>query len=147
MVPERWQRVEAVFQAALDRAPHERASFLEQACGSDVELKSETVTLIAAYEHAGDFIEQPALVHDARVIFSETAAENIGREIGAYRLIDRLGAGGMGEVYLAEDSRLDRLVAIKILPVHFASDDERLARFQRGASSVRAKSSQHPYHP
>jgi len=138
MIPDRWQRVEAVFQEALDRPPQERASFLEQACHGDAELKSETATLIAAHDQAGDFIEQPALVHDARVIFNETAAENIGREIGAYRLVDRLGAGGMGEVYLAEDHRLDRLVALKLLPVHFASDDERLARFQREARAASA---------
>src|SRR6185312_6226322 len=88
--------------------------------------------------NAGDFIEQPALVHDAQIIFSHTDGNNIGREIGTYRIVDRLGAGGMGEVYLAEDGRLDRLVALKLLPAYFASDDERLGRFQREARSASA---------
>jgi serine/threonine protein kinase len=135
---DRWQEVEAIFQDALDRPAHERASFLEQTCLDDVELRNEAATLIVAHDNAGDFIEQPALVHDAQIIFSHTDGNNIGREIGSYRIVDRLGAGGMGEVYLAQDSRLDRLVALKLLPAYFASDDERLARFQREARSTSA---------
>ncbi len=118
--------------------PHERASFLDQAFSDDEDLRSETATLIAAYDDAGDFIEQPAIVHDARIVLGHQQGNNIGREIGVYRIVDCLGAGGMGEVYLAEDSRLDRLVALKLLPAYFASDDERLARFQREARTASA---------
>ena len=138
MTPERWQKVEAIFQDALDRPAQERASFLEQACRDDDELRNEADTLLAAHESAGDFIEQPALSHDARFIFAQTGGDKVGNEVGAYRIVDRLGAGGMGEVYLAEDSRLDRLVALKLLPAYFAADDERLARFQREARSASA---------
>ena len=133
-----WQKVEAIFQDALDRPADERDSFLEQSCLDDAQLRNEAATLIAAHDKAGDFIEQPALVHDAQIIFSHTDGNNMGREIGSYRIVDRLGAGGMGEVYLAEDSRLNRLVALKLLPAYFASDDERLARFQREARSTSA---------
>ena len=138
MTPDRWQKVEAILQDALDRPPQERASFLDQAFSDDEDLRSETATLIAAHDDAGDFIEQPALVQDARIILGQQLGTNIGREIGAYRIVDCLGAGGMGEVYLAEDRRLDRRVALKLLPAYFASDDERLARFQREARTASA---------
>ena len=138
MTPDRWQKVEAILQDALDRPPHERASFLDEAFSEDEDLRSETATLIAAYDEAGDFIEQPAIVQDARIVLGHQQGNNIGREIGVYRIVDCLGAGGMGEVYLAEDSRLDRLVALKLLPAYFASDDERLGRFQREARTASA---------
>lgn len=138
MTPERWQEIEAVLQEALDRPPLERASFLDDACAGDEELKEEANSLISAYDEAGDFIEQPAIAQDARVLVGGDTDGNIGREIGPYRIIERLGAGGMGEVYLAQDARLSRLVALKILPAYFASDDARLRRFQSEARAASA---------
>ena len=101
MTPERWQQVEAVLQEALDRPPLERASFLDHACGGDEELKEEASSLIAAYDEAGGFIEQPAMAQDAHVLLGVDTDANRGRQVGPYRIIDRLGAGGMAEVYLA----------------------------------------------
>jgi hypothetical protein len=138
MTPERWQEVENVLQAALDRPPQERAAFLEEACGDDEELKDEASQLLTAHDEAGDFIEQPALATDAHVLLSGAPEVNTGRIIGPYRIIEELGAGGMGEVYLAQDTRLARLVALKILHSFFASDDERLRRFQREARAASA---------
>ncbi|HEY3039386.1 MAG TPA: serine/threonine-protein kinase [Pyrinomonadaceae bacterium] len=138
MTPERWQKIENVLQAALDRAPHERTSFLDDACLGDPKLKEEATSLIDAYDEAGDFIEQPALVQNARVLVGDDLDSKLGRSIGPYNLIERLGVGGMGEVYLAEDTRLDRLVALKILPAYFASDVNRLRRFQREARAASA---------
>jgi len=138
MTPERWQEIEAVLQQALDRPPLERASFLDEACAGDEELKEEANSLISAYDKAGDFIEQPAIAQDARVLVDDDTDGHIGREIGPYRIIERLGAGGMGEVYLAQDARLNRLVALKILPAYFASDDARLRRFQSEARAASA---------
>jgi len=138
MTPERWQEIEAVLQEALDRPPLERASFLDDACAGDEELKEEANSLISAYDEAGDFIEQPAIAQDARVLVGSDQDHKIGREIGPYRIIERLGAGGMGEVYLAEDARLNRLVALKILPAYFVSDDARLRRFQSEARAASA---------
>src|SRR5947199_2644057 len=138
MTPERWQQVEEVLQAALDRPPHERASFLNEACSTDEELRQEANSLIDAYDEAGDFIEEPDIAHDAHVLISKHQQNNIGREIGPYQIIERLGAGGMGEVYLAQDRRLDRQVALKILPAYFVSDEVRLRRFQREARAASA---------
>ena len=135
MTPERWQEVEAVFQEAVDRPPLERASFLDQACAGDEELKLEANTLIAAHDEAGGFIEQPAMAQDAHVLLGDGS---LGRQIGPYRIIEQLGAGGMAEVYLAEDTRLNRLVALKLLPVYFASDAARLRRFQSEARAASA---------
>jgi serine/threonine protein kinase len=138
MTPERWQEIEAVLQRALDRPPVERASFLDDVCAGDEELKEEANSLITAYDEAGDFIEQPAIAQDARVLVGDDTDINIGRQIGPYSIIEQLGAGGMGEVYLAQDARLGRLVALKILPTYFASDDARLRRFQSEARAASA---------
>ncbi len=138
MTPEQWQKVEAVLQQALDRAPQDRVSYLDEVCAGDEELHQEAVSLVDAYEDAGDFIEQPAIEHDARVLVGDNINDRVGHEIGPYKIVERLGAGGMGEVYLAQDGRLDRLVALKILPAYFASDDTRLRRFQREARAASA---------
>src|SRR5256885_5544941 len=130
MTPERWQEIEAVLQGALDRPPGERDSFLDDACAGDEELKEEANSLITAYDEAGDFIEQPAIAQDARVLVGSDQDHKIGREIGPYRIIERLGAGGMGEVYLAQDARLNRLVALKILPRNLVFDNRGRAGFK-----------------
>lgn len=134
MTPERWQQVEAVFQEALDRTPPERASFLDHACAGDEDLREEATSLITAHDEAGAFIEQPAMAQDAHVLLGA----NVDREIGPYQIIERLGTGGMAEVYLAQDTRLNRLVALKLLPPYFASDHARLRRFQSEARAASA---------
>jgi serine/threonine protein kinase len=138
MTPERWQQVEEVLQGALDRAPEERTAFLEQVCAGDAELQGEASSLASAYDAAADFFEEPAMARDARIILGDHSLESIGQEIGPYKIIERLGSGGMGEVYLAQDARLDRLVALKVLPAYFVSDDSRLRRFQREARAASA---------
>ena len=138
MTPEQWQKVEAVLQEALDRLPQERASFMDEACAGDQQLREEATSLVAAYDAAGDFIEQPALAQDARVLVGEDVIDKTGEEIGPYKIVKQLGSGGMAEVYLAQDARLDRLVALKLLPAYFASDDARLRRFQGEARAASA---------
>jgi serine/threonine protein kinase len=138
MTPDQWQKVESVLQEALDRPPGDRVSFLDEACAGDDELLKEANSLIDAYEHAGNFIEEPAITQDAHLLLGDDVTHKFGSRIGPYKIISRLGAGGMGEVYLAEDERLGRLVALKILPVYFASDETRLRRFQREARAASA---------
>src|SRR5258706_15699343 len=138
MTPEQWQKVEAVLKEPIDRPPQDRASFLDAACAGDSQLWEEATTLVNAYNEAGDFIEQPAISRDAHILIGSDIADKIGLEIGPYTIVKRLGGGGMGEVYLAQDARLDRLVALKILPAYFASDDARLRPFQREAKAVSA---------
>ena len=138
MTPERWQQVEAVLQAALDRPPEERAAFLSEACTGDHELARETSSLIDAYDEAGDFMEETAIAQDAQIILDSHANGNIGSNIGPYRIIERIAGGGMGEIYLARDPRLERLVALKVLPSYFVTDEARVRRFQTEARAASA---------
>jgi serine/threonine protein kinase/Tol biopolymer transport system component len=129
MNPEFWRKVEELFQEALERAPEARLAFLEEVCGNDADLRRQVELLLAKDIQAKSFFE-PAPLHED----SMTAVTGlIGRQFGPYRVVSLLGAGGMGEVYRAHDSKLGRDVAIKTLPAAFARDPERLARFRREA--------------
>jgi len=133
MTPERWHRVEEVLQAALDHPPADRAAFLNEACAGDEELERETSSMIAAYDDASQFFAEPAMARDARVIINGDAQMHPGREIGPYQIIRHIGTGGMGEVYLAHDSRLDRPVALKVIRAGLIFDEALLRRFQTEA--------------
>jgi serine/threonine protein kinase len=133
MTPERWQRVEQVLQAALDRSPRERSAFLDEACAGDDDLRRETSSLVEAHDGATDFLAEPAIAQDAQIVLEMRATVDAGREIGPYQTIRPLGAGGMGEVYLAHDPRLNRLVALKIIRSSFVADEALLRRFQTEA--------------
>ncbi len=130
MRPERWQQISQVYNAALERQESKRTEFLKQACGDDVALRLEVERLLTQ-EGAEAFIESPALEEAARQMASGRMAA--GSKISHYRIKSLLGSGGMGDVYLASDTKLGRDVAIKILPEVFSQDRERLARFQREA--------------
>src|SRR5690242_19193970 len=125
-MPERWRQIEELFHAALERAPEGRAAFLDGACGGEVE------SLLAREQQAGSFLEAPAL-QETELPSREAP---MGCEFGSYRILSLLGACGMGEVYRAQDSKLGRDVAIKILPPEFACDPGRLARFRREARAL-----------
>ncbi|MGI8997834.1 MAG: protein kinase domain-containing protein [Pyrinomonadaceae bacterium] len=138
MQAERWQEIDRLFDAVLERAPAERASFLVAACAGDDELRREVESLLAASERAEKFIEAPAMEVAAKAAATTEAFTALGREIGPYRVLSLLGAGGMGEVYLAEDTRLGRRVALKLLLAEFTHDAERIRRFEREARAASA---------
>jgi serine/threonine protein kinase len=138
MDQERWRRVTELFHAALEREPEERQAFLDAACGEDAGLRRQIELLLAKEENAGSFLETPAIGYTAA---TQTAAQRtpetlLGRQFGPYQIVSPLGAGGMGEVYRAHDSKLGRDVAIKMLPAEFAGDPDRLARFRREARTL-----------
>ncbi len=142
MKPERWQQLDTLFHSALELSQKERAEFLDEACAGNDLLRREVEALIAANEQAGSFIEKPALEVEARSLAkgqSDSGAESmVGKTVGHYRLIAALGSGGMGEVYLAQDTVLGRSVALKLLPAYFTKDPERLRRFEQEARAASA---------
>lgn len=138
MTPERYKQIEEIFSAALELEAGKRAAFVERACAADHELRREVESLLAAQQEADEFIETPALEVAAEMLAVEQTRTLAGRMIGPYRIQYLLGAGGMGEIYLAEDTRLDRRVALKLLPAQFTGDDSRLRRLIREARSASA---------
>lgn len=131
-------RIEKIYYAALERPASERAAFLAEACGADAELRREVESLLAFDEQAADFIETPP--EDlAASLFEKGANQSIvGKTLNHYRVLAPLDAGGMGEVYLAEDVKLGRKIALKLLPPQFAADVERKKRFELEARAVSA---------
>jgi serine/threonine protein kinase/Tfp pilus assembly protein PilF len=142
MTPERYRHIEELYHAALEHSPAERMAFLDQACGRDESLRKEVESLLAYDERAESFIESPPDDLVALMLADTKAGSMAGQTLGRYQLHSLIGSGGMGEVYRAADTRLDREVAVKILPEHLATDLEALRRFEREAKAVAALS--HP---
>src|SRR5215212_6057516 len=137
MTPERYQQIGEMYHAALELAPTDRATFLAQACAGDDALLREVESLIASNEQAGEFIRSPALEVAAELLTTHDGSLP-GKSLGPYKILEPLGSGGMGEVYLAQDSRLGRRVALKLLPDHFVTNEDRLRRFRQEARAVSA---------
>jgi serine/threonine protein kinase len=139
---ERWQRIKAIFYSVQECAPAERADFLNKACGDDEAIRREVESLLAADETNEDFLGAPAYEFAAGMLSDEKAEFAAGENVGPYTILSSLGAGGMGEVYLAQDSRLGRKIALKLLPSDFARDQRRVRRFAQEARAASALS--HP---
>ncbi len=146
MNQDRWKQIEALFDAVLEVPETRREDFLSENCGGDDDLKSEVLSLLRAERGADDFLETSAMNLMAKEIVQENDAQNysvIGKKFGTYKIEKPIGEGGMGEVFLAHDEKLDRKVALKLLPVEFAADAERIKRFEREARMISALN--HPY--
>jgi serine/threonine protein kinase/Tfp pilus assembly protein PilF len=138
MTPERYRQIGELFHAALEVDAGERAAFLQTACAGDAELRREVESLIASHDQGTDFIESPALAVAAELMAAREADALVGRTIAHYRVLSLVGAGGMGRVYLAEDTGLGRRVALKLLPEHFTHDKNQVQRFRQEARAASA---------
>jgi eukaryotic-like serine/threonine-protein kinase len=137
MTPERWQQVKEIFNSAINQRPEERGVFISQACSGDEDLRSEVESLIASHERSGSFIDEPAFAN-AAFLADDNSELKPGQAIGSYEVLSFISRGGMGEVYLAEDKRLGRKVALKLLPTSFTKDNDRLRRFEQEARAASA---------
>jgi serine/threonine protein kinase/Tol biopolymer transport system component len=133
--PQRWQHVKEVFDGALERHGAEREEFLDRACDGDADVREEVESLLRSYEVAGSFMEAPAVAHAADDLATGQKLTP-GQRLKHYQIVNLIGEGGMGEVYLATDTILGRRVALKVLPAFVSKDPERLRRFTQEARAA-----------
>ena len=140
MDPDLWKEVDALLEEALARPSEERVEFVTRSAGDNSKLREEVLSLLIAQSQAANFMERSAMRVAAAGLAQDpnntTTFFQIGRTVGTYSIEKLLGVGGMGEVYLARDRKLDRLVALKILPAPFVADSDRFNRFQREARAL-----------
>src|SRR5580698_6440950 len=145
MEPERWSNVERIYHDAQQREAGERSAFLDQVCARDPGLRVEVESLLQYAEGSASPLDRPAVEAVARALAAQLSGDDKGQRelpvdglIGQYRIVAKIGAGGMGEVYRARDFRLGRDVAIKVLPSLFSADSDRLRRFEQEARAAAA---------
>jgi serine/threonine protein kinase len=147
MDPERWEEIERLCQSTLEMEREKREAYLKEACAGDESLRKEVEALLEQQAKAEGFLKDPAIEAAARALAKEQAnalARDLsGRTISHYRIIEKVGQGGMGDVYLAEDKSLNRKVAVKFLPPEMQQDAVAHKRFLREARSAAALD--HPY--
>ena len=140
--PERWQQIKSIFHVAVELGPAEQVAYLDAACAGDKSLRERVEALLSSDEQQWDLLERPAFEAAADLLIDDQPELSEGEQVGHYKVLGLLGSGGMGEVYLAEDNRLGRKIALKVLPAGFSSSESRLQRFQQEARTASALS--HP---
>jgi serine/threonine protein kinase len=138
MTPDQWQRIEELYHAALELPVGERKDFLARASSGDEGLRRKVEDLLKSHDDSAGFLDSSALEVAARAMCGSQPALLLGATISHYKILSVCGAGGMGEVYLANDERLQRPVALKILPPLIKMDEGRLWRFMREARTASA---------
>ena len=138
MDTKRWQRLRQLFDSAIELEPGRRSSYLEEACGDDSDLRQEVLSLLDKEPVSSDSVVDAVGRAAATAVAPEVASLEQGDHLGRYTILQKLGAGGMGEVYVAEDRELRRKVALKVLTGWITSDAEQLRRFQREARLLAA---------
>src|SRR5260370_27535730 len=131
-----WEEVKELFEQVLARPFAERAAFLSEASAGDEALRREVESLIKSYEQAESFMESPAVEAAADSLLENQDKLAPGQKVRHYEILGEIGEGGMGEVYLAKDTKLGRRVALKLLAAYFTSDEKRLKRFEQEARAA-----------
>jgi serine/threonine protein kinase/Tol biopolymer transport system component len=134
--PQRWQQVKQIFEGAIELHGAERDAFLDSACEGQTEVRAEVESLLRSFEVAGSFMEAPAIAQAADTLAELDQKLTPGQRIKHYQIVNLIGEGGMGEVYLANDTILGRRVALKVLPTFVSKDPERLRRFTQEARAA-----------
>ncbi|NNE99403.1 MAG: protein kinase [Pyrinomonadaceae bacterium] len=142
MKAERLAKIEEYYHAALDVSVKERPAFLREVCGSDIEIRREVESLLSFADVNSSLIDKPPIDVAAEIFSPEKQPEIVGTRIAHYEILSRIGSGGMGEVYLAADTQLERQVAIKFIKPDFSRDPHQVRRFLREAKT--ASSLNHP---
>src|SRR6476660_6635706 len=132
-----WETLKEMFHAALALAPQERAAYLTQASDGDLELRQAVEALLKSHEETNSFVDTPGYQAAAEMLLADNDFK-VHELVSHYRIISLLGEGGMGKVYLAEDTNLHRRVALKFLASNFTQDQDRLHRFEREARAASA---------
>lgn len=138
LTQERWREIKGIFQAAVELDPSEQDAFVEQACSGDEALRLRVKSLLSSDEQEWELLEQPAFEALAGLLAEDRPALSEGEQIGYYKVLSLLGIGGMGEVYLAEDTRLGRKVALKVLPADLIRNEDLARRLEHEARAASA---------
>ncbi len=133
----RWENLKEIFHAAVVLKADAREAYLDKVCNGHLSLRRAVELLLKSHEETGNFVDRPAYEAAAEMLVSDRELKP-GQSIAHYKIISVLGEGGMGKVYLAEDTKLDRKVGLKILPVELAADDDRMRRFTQEAKTAAA---------
>jgi|GEM_PF-504669 len=135
---DRWQRIKEIFHSAQERPPAERPDFLAEVCSDDSSIREEVEALLTADAGNENFLTSPAVEFAAGMLASEAAEFAAGERVGRYEILCSLGAGGMGQIYLARDAQLGRNIALKLISQDFAADPRRVLRFEQEARAASA---------
>src|SRR5204863_3369272 len=132
-----WENLKEIFHAAVALAPAERYTYLDHACDGNASLRHAVESLIKSHEETSNFVDVPAYQAAAEMLVAG-AEFKTGQTVAHYKILSLLGEGGMGTVYLAQDTKLHRKVSLKFLPTRFIQDPERLRRFEQEARAASA---------